>query len=194
MANGVLLLQLVTGDDPASMAAKIAASPDGRSKVGAVVKMLQSQAAGIVGGHGTIRVDSSAVASSDAILGTASLTCTITDSSLVDDVDILTIGNVILEWMTSASGEGEVEIGGSDTLSGDALVSGIQGHSKLQGLFTASNAAGVVTISYVGGGRISQLLACTEVGAGQVVSAASFALDTTEAYESDTTAFGSGSI
>ena len=170
MASGVLTLQLVTPADPNTMAAKLAASPDHKSKMGAIARMLDSGAAGIEGAHGTYRVDSSVVAGADAILGTVTLTNTITQSALVAGMDTLTIGPVTFTWVAATASEDQITIGASDTAAGDNLVTMIQAHSKLQGLFTASNAAGVVTISMVGGGRQGNLVTISEVGSAALTN------------------------
>lgn len=135
------------------------------------------------------------------------ITNTITQASLVDDTDTLSIGNVTLTWKTTPSTENEVGIGSSDTEAGDNLAAKIAAHSVLGSLVGASNNAGVVTLAWLGDPSDGTLIGITEAGSGQVLSGSSFAQDddsafafsatslapaTTEAYQTDGAVYASG--
>lgn len=183
--NAVLNLTLAVDLPPATVAHRLntqATTAETRWK--ALKKIINGATAR--GYKGTLLIHDSTTGSTDNVADNAAVTVTITDASLVGDTDTLTIGDVTITWKTSgASGENEINIGGSDTLSGDALVAGINGHSKLEGIFFASNASGVVTITYYGDPRVGDLIGISEAGSGQVIggSATDFSLDTTEAVE-----------
>lgn len=59
----------------------------------------------------------------------------------------LGFGNVTLTWKASASGENQVTIGGTTTISATNLAAKINAHSILGGLFVATSATNVVTLT-----------------------------------------------
>lgn len=59
----------------------------------------------------------------------------------------LGFGNVTLTWKASASGENQVTIGGNTTATATALKTAINAHSILGGLFVATSATNVVTLT-----------------------------------------------
>lgn len=129
-----------------------------------------------------------------SLLGSAAPTVTLDQSKLTAN-DTLKIGAVTLTWKASASLEGEVTIGASSTAAGDNLVSKINAHSKLQGLFTAANLSGVVTITYLGAGREGALIGLTKTentSNAMVLSTSDFSSGATDAYGGAGVAYANG--
>src|SRR5262245_12317026 len=77
---------------------------------------------------------------------TARVTCS---QANVDADDTLQIGHVVMTAKAIGQAEGEFTIGASDTAMGDNLAAKINAHSKLLNICTASNASGVVTITFI---------------------------------------------
>ena len=128
----------------------------------------------------------------DATVGNkATATVTITDASLVDDTDTLSIGPTVLEWFDAPSGESQIDIGGSDAQSATNLAAVINAHSTLAGVMTATAAAGVVTITADRPGLWAELITLAEVGDGQVLSAAALG-GVTSTVKADTRSYGFG--
>lgn len=192
--NAVINLMVAVNELPASVAGKLTALHDegGMGLYRALTRYLVNVPV-TRGFKGRVRIDD-CTSNTDNVADTQSITNTITQASLVDATDTLVFngGRVTLTWKTSPSGENEVAIGASDTAAGDNLAAKINAHSKLKGIFTATNAAGVVTIVCNLGPRELDLMGVTETGNGQVLSATNFALDTTDSYESDTLTFTNG--
>ena len=61
--------------------------------------------------------------------------------------DTFKFGNVTLTWVASAANENQVTIGGTTTLTATALKNAINAHSILGGLFVATSATNVVTLT-----------------------------------------------
>lgn len=74
-------------------------------------------------------------------------TRTVTIGTNPSDADTLKFGNVTITWKTSGSGENEVTIGANTTATATALKTAINAHSILGGLFTATSATNVVTLT-----------------------------------------------
>ena len=74
-------------------------------------------------------------------------TRTVTIGTNPADADTLKFGNVTITWKTSGSGENQVTIGGTTTQTATALKTAINAHSILGGLFTATSATNVVTLT-----------------------------------------------
>jgi hypothetical protein len=80
------------------------------------------------------------------------------NGNLTATTDTQTIGTVTLTWVVASANEDQVTIGASATLSGDNLATMINAHSRLSGIVSASNASGVVTLTYLGSAREGRLL------------------------------------
>lgn len=89
----------------------------------------------------------SGVAFTGGISPNTAQTRTVTIGTNPDDADTLKFGNVTITWKTSGSGENQVTIGGTTTLTATALKNAINAHSILGGLFTATSATNVVTLT-----------------------------------------------
>lgn len=124
------------------------------------------------GGKLAMTIDS---VDSGTVLEDVSVTVTITDASLVSGTDSLTIGATTIVWEASPADEDDVDIGGSDAQSATNLAAAINAHSALQGVVSATSAAGVVTITLSGASRLARHILLAEAGSGQVLSATSFA-------------------
>ena len=61
--------------------------------------------------------------------------------------DTFKFGNVTLTWVASAANENQVTIGGNTTITATSLKTAINAHSILGGLFVATSAANVVTLT-----------------------------------------------
>jgi hypothetical protein len=115
---------------------------------------------------------SQTVVGADPLQEQEAVTVTVTDASIVDSTDALTLGNVTLTYVSSASTENQVTNGASDTASAANLAAAINAHSKLSGLISATSAAGVVTIVPVVGAErdLATLGLYSEVGDGMALS------------------------
>ena len=89
----------------------------------------------------------SGVAFTGGVSPNTAQTRTITIGTNPDDADTLKFGNVTITWKTSGSGENQVTIGGTTTLTATALKNAINAHSILGGLFVATSATNVVTLT-----------------------------------------------
>jgi hypothetical protein len=69
----------------------------------------------------------------------------------VGEDDTISIGSVTLTWKASPSGEDQLDIKTTDATDATELARGINAHSKLAGLVSASVAAAVVTVTWIGG-------------------------------------------
>lgn len=193
MAVGVIHLRLTTDLDPQSAQDALEESAsDKESYLSNLQRLIGSL--GVRPFKVTHRVDSETAGSADNPGDSVAITNTITQASLVDATDTLTIGNVTLTWKSAPSGENEVLLDSTSTLCGDALVTKINAHSKLGGLFYATNAAGVVTITYAGGAREGTLIGASEAGNGQVLSDTDFGGDGTLAEQSDAVTYTGGVV
>lgn len=89
----------------------------------------------------------SGVAFTGGISPNTAQTRTVTIGTNPADADTLGFGNVTITWKTSGSGENQVTIGGTTTLTATALKNAINAHSILGGLFVATSATNVVTLT-----------------------------------------------
>lgn len=89
----------------------------------------------------------SGVAFTGGISPNTAQTRTITIGTNPADADTLKFGNVTITWKTSGSGENQVTIGGTTTITATSLKTAINAHSILGGLFTATSATNVVTLT-----------------------------------------------
>lgn len=89
----------------------------------------------------------SGVAFTGGISPNTAQTRTITIGTNPADADTLKFGNVTITWKTSGSGENQVTIGGNTTATATALKTAINAHSILGGLFVATSANNVVTLT-----------------------------------------------
>ena len=89
----------------------------------------------------------SGVAFTGGINPNTAQTRTITVGTNPANNDTLGFGNVTITWKTSGSGENQVTIGGTTTLTATALKNAINAHSILGGLFVATSATNVVTLT-----------------------------------------------
>lgn len=89
----------------------------------------------------------SGVAFTGGISPNTAQTCTITVGTNPANNNTLGFGNVTITWKTSGSGENQVTIGGTTTLTATALKNAINAHSILGGLFVATSATNVVTLT-----------------------------------------------
>jgi len=112
--------------------------------------------AGARNGQVTVRIESAT--------NTTKATGTITCTGVPTADDTVTIGGKLLTWKAAAANENEVTIGASDSASATALAAAIEANSVLQGLVTATSAAGVVTIASAVPGRIGNLITTAESG------------------------------
>ncbi len=181
----VLNVSLVLEDAPADVAQALSVHTEASTMIGYLKRKLHQAAIGARKARLTVRNDSATTGTNQEAGEYVSLTNTITQASLVANTDTLVFGGAVtLTWVASSANENQVTIGGSATLCGDNLVTIINAHSILGGVFHASNAAGVVTITYRGDPRIGSAIALTETGNGQVLSGSSFASDVTDAKSS----------
>jgi hypothetical protein len=195
-ANAVIQIGLALEDLPASVAHEIEQkSSDRQAVMRHLSRLLEMCGAGGQKHKLSVRVDSSTAGSTQFALSRASVTNTITQASLVATTDTLVIGGVVtLTWVVATANENQITIGASDTLCGDNLVTMINAHSKLSKLFVATNVSGVVTIQFRGDPRIGEIIAITETGNGQVLSATNFAIDTTDAASGTSYLYSDGGI
>ena len=89
----------------------------------------------------------SGVAFTGGVSPNTAQTRTVTIGTNPADADTLGFGNVTITWKTSGSGENQVTIGGDTTLTATALKNAINAHSILGGLFVATSATNVVTLT-----------------------------------------------
>lgn len=82
------------------------------------------------------------VSSADPVAASATATC-----ASVSNADTITVAGTVLTAKTSPSGSAEWARGVSDTADGDALAACINANATVSQYVTASNAAGVVTIT-----------------------------------------------
>lgn len=112
-------------------------------------------------------------------------TCTInSDTAAIVEDDTVVIGSVTLTWKDAPSGEDEIDIANVDATDASALATAINDHSTLGSLLSASSAAGVVTVTYMGSPRAGALVTTsrTETNSGSVTwAAAALSSDSTEA-------------
>lgn len=89
----------------------------------------------------------SGVAFTGGISPNTAQTRTVTIGTNPADADTLKFGNVTITWKTSGSGENQVTIGGTTTITATSLKNAINAHSILGGLFVATSATNVVTLT-----------------------------------------------
>jgi len=87
----------------------------------------------------------------------ASQTITLTQANIAND-DTVTIGGVVFTVKASPATESEWTKGADVTASAVAFVDCINAHSKFKGLFTATNVAGVITLTANFPGRLFNLV------------------------------------
>jgi hypothetical protein len=143
----------------------------------------------------SVRVDSSTDGSSDSPLDRAAPTITITFANITA-TETVVIGTTTLEWVVASANEDEVTIGADLAAATTNLTAAINAHSTLSKLFIATGvtATGVVTVTFTGDPRLGALIGLSETGDATVVSATSFALDTTEAGQSDSRLYDDGGL
>jgi hypothetical protein len=193
--NGVLSISMAVEDNPTRLAADLAACSNERRLVERFLERQFRKRWNGLPYKFSIRVDSSTTGSTQDPLERASVSVAIVQASLVATTDTLVFGGsngVTLTWVVASASENEITIGASNTLCGDALVTAINAHSILGGVFFASNSNGTVTIQYRGDPRLGGLIGVTETGNGQTVTGSDFALDTTEAKASESYLYAAG--
>ena len=89
----------------------------------------------------------SGVAFTGGVSPNTAQTRTVTIGTNPADADTLGFGNVTITWKTSGSGENQVTIGGNTTATATALKTAINAHSIHGGLFVATSATNVVTLT-----------------------------------------------
>ena len=89
----------------------------------------------------------SGVAFTGGVSPNTAQTRTVTIGTNPADADTLKFGNVTITWKTSGSGENQVTIGGTTTITATSLKTAINAHSILGGLFTATSSTNVVTLT-----------------------------------------------
>jgi hypothetical protein len=182
----VLNVSLVLEDAPADITQEIGNITSSGQMCRYVERKLHSAGCGSKRARLTLRNDSSTTGSTREAGEYESSTVAITQASLVATTDTLVFGGAVtLTWVVATANENQITIGASNTLCGDNLVTMINAHSVLGGVFFASNAAGTVTIEYRGDPRIGSLIALTETGNGQVITGTTFASDVTNAKSSE---------
>lgn len=183
MANSIITTSLALDREPATVIAEIITERglDPERLLRTLSKEFASAAGAVRGSEVSVRVDSITPGVSNRSLPWPTITDTITHANLVANTDTLVIGNVTITWVAAAANENQVTIGANATADGDNLVAKINAHSKLAGLFFATNASGVVAIEYRGDPRTAALIGASEAGTGQVLSATSFTTDATTA-------------
>lgn len=182
----VLNVGLVLEDAPADITAALGRHTTAAQMIAYLRRKLHSAAIGNKRARLTVRNDSSTTGSTREAGEYESSTVVITNASLVANTDTLVFGGAVtLTYVASSANENQVTIGASATATGDNLVSKINGHSVLGGVFFASNSAGTVTIEYRGDPRIGSLIALTETGNGQAITGTTFASDVTNAKGSE---------
>lgn len=109
-----------------------------------------------------------------------------TDTKALAADDTVSIGAVTFTWKTSgASGESQINYANVDATDATSFAEAVNDHSKLEGLVSAEADSGVVTLTWLGDPRMSQLvsLAKSETNSGAMtLSATAFAPLTTETY------------
>lgn len=99
--------------------------------------------------------------------------------------DTISVGGVTFTWKAAPSGENQLETSATQATAASRFAAGVNAHSKLKGLVSASVDTAIVTLTWLGDPRTAQLisLARTEANAGSVTwSAAAFTPLTTESY------------
>lgn len=93
--------------------------------------------------------------------------------------DVCVIGPVTLTATSGGAGADEWDIdGGTDTLDADELVTSINGHATLSQVVSASNVAGVVTITALQKGVVGNFINISSVDSTITASAANLASGT----------------
>lgn len=109
-----------------------------------------------------------------------------TDTNALAADDTIAIGAVTFTWKNGdASGESQIDYANVDATDAASLVTAVNGHSKLEGLVFAESSGGVVTLTWLGEPRLSQLVTIVkaETNSGAMtLSDAAFAPLTTESY------------
>lgn len=153
------------GDEAAATVADRLAKPAAHAKE--AITALQAELSGLASGARSGRLT---LTIQDASAGDrASATITVGTESADDTV---VIGDVTLTWKASPSGESEVDIGGTSTISATNLAAAINAHTQLGGVVTATSAAAVVTVTAALPGRIGEQVTLVETGSSVTVSSA----------------------
>lgn len=168
----IIQLSLAVDESATDVAASLitATDPDRRAFLRILSRKLDACAGGVRGAKYTARVDDMDADGMDAV----SVTNTIVKASLTADTDTLTIGTVVFEWVAAADADGEVTIGSDSAACAVNLAAEINDTAALAGLVSAEAASGVVTLTYHGDPRLGSLIALSEAGAGQTLSATDF--------------------
>lgn len=116
--------------------------------------------------------------------GARAVASVVLDQSKLAADDTLRIGSTLFTWKASASGETQVTIGASNTAAGDNLVAKINARSELNGLMTAVNASGTVTITWLGAPRTGEQIYMAKTEATpSAMTLTQMASGSTEAYQ-----------
>lgn len=177
--GSILTIRYGTALDTATVAARLAEAGLDWGKVRRALADYLDPIAGVQGAKIVYTLDD---VTAGTVLADVSVTATCVRASIVQD-DTFTIGNVVLTWRTSGSGENQVTIGASNTAAATNLRNAINAHSKLAGLISATSDVGVVTITYSGAAREAALIGLSETGTGVTLSATSFTSAATIAAE-----------
>lgn len=169
---GVVQLTIAIDENAADVAADLITStqPDPAAFLRILSRKVAACAGGVRGAKFTARVDDMDPDGMDSV----SITNTIVKASLVADTDTLTIGLVTFEWVASGTTDTDVVIGTDSATCATNLAAKINAHPVLAGLFSATAASGVCTITYHGDPRLGTFVLVSEAGAGQTLSAVYF--------------------
>jgi hypothetical protein len=197
MATAVINVSVAVGESPASVTRKLITEQgvNGRQLLLALSKKFAALAGGVRPSRVSCRVDSSTEGSTNDPLDRMTRTITITYANITADETVV-IGGTTLTWKASAANEDQVTIGDNLADATTNLTAKINDHSKLNGIFSASGntSTGVVTVTYCGDPRLGYHLGLSETGDAVAVSGSNFALDTTEAYSSESVRYSLGSV
>lgn len=149
MANPVSHITIVHDSregvqDIADLLAEAAA--DSHEAAQELINYLTGVASGGRSGQITYRLEDA----STVVKPTATITIT---HANVDDADDVTIGDVVFEAKTSGATGNQWNIGADATADAVALVAAVNASAELKGIITATNVAGVVTLTYYIPGR-----------------------------------------
>lgn len=171
MAQALTKLFITHDDAPADVGEELTVeAAEGNQAAQALINMLAGLAGGTRQGSIVAMVESISTETK------ATATATITQASIVNGTDQITIGKTTISYEASPSGESQIASTGDDDACALALSTAINAHSELQGVVTASVAANVVTITAAFPGELGEHIVLSEAGNGIVLSATNLAV------------------
>lgn len=164
MANVVTTISITHDPNVAVGSLGLKDSSDPKGEARRLSHLFKRFTAGLANGKFQVNVDASVAKAS------GTLTC-----ASVSDADTCVIGGVTLTAKTSPSGQSQWLRGVSDSADAAALVACVNAHTSLAGMVTASNLAGVVTVSAFASGAIGNGISLVGTATRMAASAANLA-------------------